>query len=52
MEIRGKTIRFTKERNKKNDKQGENSLEKDIQNLERELSEFKDIDTVYLLENY
>ena len=50
MEIRGETIRFTKERNK-NNKQRETSLEKDIQNLERELSESKDTDTVNLLEN-
>ena len=53
MEIRGETIRFTKERNKNNkhDKQRENNLEKDIQNLERELSESKDTDSVNLLEN-
>ena len=50
MEIRGETIRFTQERNQ-NDKQRENSLEKDIQKLEKELSEFKDTDTVNLLEN-
>ena len=50
MEIRGETIRFTKERNK-NNKQRENNLEKDIQNLKRELSEVKDNDTVNLLEN-
>ena len=44
MEIRGVTIRFTKERNK-NNKQRENNLEKDIQNLEKDLSESKDIDS-------
>ena len=50
MEIKGETIRFTKERNK-NNKQRENILEKDIRNLERELSKCKDTDTVNLLEN-
>ena len=50
MEIRGETIRFTKERNK-NNKQRENNLEKDIQSLEKELSEFKDIDSRNLLDS-
>ena len=36
MEIRGETIRFSKENNK-NNKQRENNLETDIQKLEREL---------------
>ena len=50
MEIKEETIRFTKERNK-NNKQRENNLAKGIQNLKRELSEFKDTDTINLLEN-
>ena len=50
MEIRGEMIRFTKERNK-NNKQRENNLEEDIQNLEKELSESKDIDSRNLSDN-